>query len=327
MPNVRVFPAQNGMLSGAVTLPINGTTQIVPLVGLPNLLTIAGILGDYNCVEGVCADSTRSSCGVSYGTFHVGSGGTWASCTQADYTADPTNCNGQPKSNGTLNYLGKGRWQILSGGVRIGTTMGFQAPNGQKVWLIDPSQPTAKGGFGVGLVAGSIRTSITTNTTTGSWLYAGLGYLGTLTVSGKSYTGQNFGGSSYSDSMTLNSPWAGLVTSSNGADALLAGTGVYAAANTSPNPPRDGVTVSMNSARQAPRRCVVLMFRRVSNFASATAVSGSGRSGDIALAGPGCRCHRSGAGHGNSCRPRPSRRVHPKRYPTLTGLHPRPVTA
>ncbi len=238
MPNVRVVPAQNGMLVGAVKLAINGTQQIVPLIGVQNpLTTLAAIAGDYNYVGGGCTDSTRTSCSTAYGTVHIGSGGTWTSCTLADYTADPPNCSGNLRDTGTLNSLGNGEWQVLlSSGVEVGTGIGFQAPNGQKVWVLDLSQPTAKGGLGVGLDVGSTRVSSDQTVAQGKWIYAGTtaasGYAGSLTVSGSNYSGATFGASSYGPyTLTFNTPWAGFATSSNGAVTLLAGTGVYAAEN------------------------------------------------------------------------------------------------
>lgn len=240
MPNVRVFPVQNGMLVGAVKLTINGSSKIVPLIGFQNLLTtFSAIAGDYDYVSGGCTDSSRTSCSTSYGTFHINSDGTWESCILADYTADPVNCSGQPKYTGTLNDLGGGKWQILlSSGVKIGTGIGFKATNGQKVWVIDLSQPTAKGGLGVGLDVGSSRVLGSQTVAQGTWTYVGTTaispYAGSLVVSGSNYTYQPWGNSSsYGPySLTFNSPWVGFLRSSNGAVALLAGTGVYAAVNT-----------------------------------------------------------------------------------------------
>ncbi len=236
MPNVRIVPAQNGLLIGAVRLTINGTQKVVPLIGIQHpLTTFAAIAGNYNYVGGGCTDSLRTSCSTAYGTVHIGSGGTWVSCTEADYTADPTNCSGQPRYTGTLNALGNGEWQVfLSSGVEVGTGIGFQSPNGQKVWLLDLSQPTASGGLGVGLDVGSTRVSNNQTITQGTWTYAGTtatsGYAGSLTVSGSTYNYAMFGGTSYGPySLTLNTPWAGFATSTNGEVALLAGTGVYAA--------------------------------------------------------------------------------------------------
>ena len=53
MPNVRVRPAPNGLLIGAVKLTLSGSTQIVPLIGVQHpLTTFAEIAGDYNYVGG-----------------------------------------------------------------------------------------------------------------------------------------------------------------------------------------------------------------------------------------------------------------------------------
>ena len=235
MPNVRIVPAQNGLLIGAVRLAINGTQKIVPLIGVQHPLTsFAAIAGTYNYVGGGCASSSRTSCSVAYGTVHLDSNGTWASCFEADYTAG-SNCSGSPKNTGTLNSLGNGEWQVLlSSGVEVGTGIGFQSPNGQKVWVLDLSQPAAKGGLGVGIDVGSTRVSSNQTIAQGTWIFAGTtassGYAGSLTVSGANYSGTMFGGNSYGPySLSFNDPWAGFATSTNGAVTLLAGTGVYAA--------------------------------------------------------------------------------------------------
>lgn len=238
MPNVRVLPTPNGMLVGAVKLTINGTQQVVPLIGVQHpVTTFAAIAGDYNYVGGGCTDSSRTNCSAAYGTVHIDSNGTWASCTLADYTVDPVNCSGNPRYTGTLNSLGNGEWQVLlSSGVQVGTGIGFQAPNGQKVWILDLSQPTAKGGLGLGLDVGSTRVAMGQTVAQGTWVYAGAtasgGYAGSLTVTGTSYSFGQFGGSPFGPfTLTFNAPWAGFATSTNGAVALLAGTGVYAAEN------------------------------------------------------------------------------------------------
>ena len=235
MPNVRIIPSPNGMLVGAVKLPINGTSRIVPIVGFEYLQTgLNAIQGTYNGVQLDCRDSTQADCETAYGTIHLDANGTWVSCSGADYTVD-LNCSGHTKESGTLNYLGGGLWQVMrANGAQDGTLLVFRAPNGQNVFLEDSSTPVSAGGTGVGMTIGSTLVSNNQTVAQGAWNYAGEtmtgGYAGSFTVSGNSYSGSMLGGASYGPlSLTFNTPWAGFATSTNGAVALLAGTGVYVA--------------------------------------------------------------------------------------------------
>lgn len=237
---------QNGMIMGAVRLNINGIPRVIPLIGFSNLITSLTEAQDtYNYVERVCSDSTRMLCGSTYGTFRVNADGTWVSCDKADYTADAMGCSGQIRTSGTLNALGNGEWQVLdSNSTAVGTGLAFKASNGQKVWVVDLSLPTASDGFGIGIVAGSSQASITSADTDGTWIFSGttgsLQYAGTLTVSSDTYTAAGFilsgvGALPFGGTRTItdNAPWTGFVKGSGGGTALLAGTGMYAAVNPS----------------------------------------------------------------------------------------------
>ncbi len=240
MPKAKIFPVQNGMLVGEVKLTINGTDRVIPLIGFKNLVTaLADIQGTYNYVERVCTSAAASrQCGSNYGTFHINADGTWTSCSKADYDISST-CSQHPRSSGTLNSLGGGKWQVMSASFEIGTGMVFKAPNGQKVWVIDLSRATAQGGAGIGILAGSSKNAVSSSDTNGTWIVGGttgaVQYDGTLNVSGDSYTAAGVllsgtGSIPVSGSATLshNAPWNGFVETLGGGFALLAGTGMYA---------------------------------------------------------------------------------------------------
>lgn len=226
-PNARVAVLPNGLLIGGIRETINGVNRTIPIIGLSNpVTTMASLEATFNFVEGACWSGT--GCGTGYGTFRLNGNGTWVSCPASDYDTNPLNCSG--RQIGTINSLGGGKWQVLHNGTDIGTALIF-ASGAQKVVIVD-LKDLRVGGFGYGLLVGSTKTAVTTSDTNGTWRYNNLnGTTGNIVVSNGTFTDSTDNHQTMY-TLTLNSPWNGLVTPQTGGHAILAGTGVYVYENT-----------------------------------------------------------------------------------------------
>jgi hypothetical protein len=225
-PNARVAVLPNGLLIGGIRETINGVSRTIPIIGLSNpVTTMASLEATYNSVAVECL---AGSCGTGYGTFRLNANGTWVSCVASDYDADPLNCSGHQA--GTLNSLGGGKWQVWHNGTDIGTALVF-ASGAQKVVIVDLKDSRA-GGFGYGLLVGSTKIAVANADANGTWRFNSVdGTSGAIVVSNGTYT---HSADNYQTmyTLTLNSPWDGLVAPQPGGHAILAGTGVYVYENT-----------------------------------------------------------------------------------------------
>lgn len=225
--NAKIAVLPNGLLLGAIRETINGTLTTIPIYGMSNPVTdLASGAATYNFVQRSCLSGV---CTSYYGTFQISATGTWTSCPSGNLT---TGCSGTTNS-GTLNSLGSGKWQVLSGATDIGTAI-MNNSSGQNVAILD-LKDTRAGGFGVGVLVGSSQLSINATQTNGTWVAASTtGQWGTFSASGSniSYSMVNGLPSTATTTLTFDSPWTGMGTTTSGGHGLLAGTGVYLFENT-----------------------------------------------------------------------------------------------
>lgn len=223
VPNARVVVLPNGLLLGAVRERFGASVITVPIIGLSSpVTTLTAIAGDYNYIHRNCL---LAACGASHGTFRITAGGAWSSCRDGNVATG--SCTGASAS-GTLVSLGNGLWRVMDGGTNIGTAIGF-ASGGQNVVIVD-LKDTRPGGFGIGMLVGGQQTAMTTTQTDGTWIAgSSSGHWGVFTASGTTITLNLLDGIAVNvpATLTLNSPWTGLATTSAGGVGFLAGTGVY----------------------------------------------------------------------------------------------------
>ena len=218
--NARIAVLPNGLLLGAFRASINGTMTTIPVIGISNpVTTFSAAAATYNYVSHYHIGSTYTS---NFGTFQITSSGTWTDCAGGNLTAT---CSGVSNS-GTLNSLGGGEFQVLSGSSVIGTAI-VQNSNGQNVVVVDLNNSTT----GIGLLVGSTQQVATTAQTDGNWYtISSTGVYSTFTTTGGNLTYSSVNGLPYTgaDTFIANSPWTGFATPGTGGEALLAGTGVFA---------------------------------------------------------------------------------------------------
>ncbi len=217
--NARVVVLPNGLLLGAFSASINGTVTTIPVIGISNpVTTFSAAAATYNYVRHYKIGSTYTS---NYRTFQITSSGTWTDCIGGNLAAT---CSGVSNS-GTLNSLGGGEFQVLSGATVIGTAI-VQNSSGQNVVVVDLNNSSN----GLGLLVGSTQQLATTQTD-GTWYtISSAGDYSTFTTTGGNITYASVNGSSYTgtDTFIVNSPWSGFATPGTGGEALLAGAGVFA---------------------------------------------------------------------------------------------------
>ena len=224
----RLAVLPNGLLLAAIHVTINGMVRTIPVLGIHNPVTTLGsAAGAYNFVQRSCL---AGACASAYGTFMLNADGTWNSCAGGDVSATTPSCTFQ--ASGTANSLGNGKWQVMQGGVNMGTVLAFTS-GGQNVMVMDLKDTRTTNGFGVGMLVGSSEQTVSSAQTDGTWV--ALGTDGSVTEFTASGTTMNFmmGGmmGSTTGMMGMNSPWTGFVTPSvngvTGGEALMAGSGVY----------------------------------------------------------------------------------------------------
>ncbi len=132
IPGVKMAVLPNGLLLAAIHATINGTARTIPVIGIHNpVTTLASAAGAYNFVQRSCLAGV---CGSAYGSFMLNADGTWNSCAAGDVTSATPNCTFQ--ASGTANSLGNGKWQVMQGGVDMGTVLAFGS-GGQNVMVMD----------------------------------------------------------------------------------------------------------------------------------------------------------------------------------------------
>jgi hypothetical protein len=225
-PSAKVLILPNKLAIAATKLTINGVDRYTLIAGIPTTTNVqfSDIAGTYNyvslqCLTTACNNSTGDP-ESAYGTFNISTSGSWVECTRSNYTASPSGCAG--RDSGTLNSLGNGKFQIISGSTDMGTGMFYHSPTGQKIMVIDLKNYL--GSYGRGLIfgvpqvtanlGGSLDGKYHWNTT--------LGTSGWVSAAGATYTLSN----GYTGSLTPNSPWLGMVET-NGGYGMIADEGVY----------------------------------------------------------------------------------------------------
>ncbi len=225
--NAKIVILPNGLLLGAIRETISGVPTTIPIYGMSSPVSDIGSgVATYNFVQRTCLSGTCSSV---YGTFAIRSDATWTSCPSGNLT---TGCPGITNS-GTLNSLGGGKWQVLSGATNIGTAIMMNS-SGQNVMILDLKDGRA-GGYGIGFLVGASQQSVDATKTNGSWVAASTtGAWGVMAASGTKLSNISVNGlpSTATSTLTFNSPWIGMATATSGGHGLLAGTGVYVYENT-----------------------------------------------------------------------------------------------
>ena len=225
--NAKIVILPNGLLLGAIRETISGVLTTIPIYGMSSPVSdIASGAATYNFVQRTCLSG---ACNSAYGTFVIKSDATWSSCPSGDITKG---CLGTINS-GTLNSLGAGKWQVLSGATNIGTAIMMNS-SGQNVVILD-LKDTRVGGYGVGFLIGSSQQAIDSTKTDGTWVAASTtGAWGVMAASGAKLSSMSVNGmaSTATSTLTFDSPWIGMATAASGGHGLLAGTGVYVYENT-----------------------------------------------------------------------------------------------
>jgi len=223
----RVIILPNKLVVGATKLNINGADKHTVIVGVPTTTNVqfSDIAGTYNyvslqCLTSACNNSTGDP-ESAYGTFNISTSGNWVECTRSNYTAAPSSCAG--RDSGTLNSLGNGRFQILSGSTDMGTGMFYHSPTGQKIMIVDLKNYL--GSYGRGMIYGVPQNTLTFGASTNGKYYfnstkltSGT-YAGWINVSGSSAAVSDGSGPL---SLTANSPWTGMMDTVEGYGMLAA---------------------------------------------------------------------------------------------------------
>ena len=233
-----------------MVLTIQGHAETVPIIGVQNPVTsLSGLAGMYNYVSTSCANASygvpnKSGCNTNYGTLKIDSAGNYYQCTQNNITSTPNCYNSQTSSGsqGTVSALDGGVFKyVKTGSNAVSYILAFNAPNGETVVIGDLNDPVYYG-YGQFVASTQPASNLTTAQfsaqASGTWYYhdiysdnsaptrSGVSS-GTHLLSGTGYT--NADGTS--GTSTINTPWAGFVTTSNANGStgvtILAGTGVY----------------------------------------------------------------------------------------------------
>ena len=223
--NAKVLILPNKLVVGVTKLNINGSDRYTLIVGVPTTTNVqfSDISGAYNyvslqCLTSACNNSTGDP-ESAYGTFNIDTSGNWVECTRSNYTANPSNCAG--RDSGTLNSLGNGRFQILSGSTDMGTGMFYHSPSGQKIMIVDLKNYL--GNYGRGMIFGVPQKAIALGASIDGEYFVNTtkDYFVKSTVSGNIYTesGVNY-------TITVNTPWIGLSDVAGGY-AILADEGTF----------------------------------------------------------------------------------------------------
>jgi len=225
-PNAKVLILPNKLAIAATKLNINGVDRYTLIAGIPTTTNVqfSDIAGTYNyvslqCLTTACNNSTGDP-ESAYGTFNISTSGGWVECTRSNYTASPSSCAG--RDSGTLNSLGNGKFQIISGSTDMGTGMFYHSPTGQKIMVVDLKNYF--GSYGRGLMFGVPQvTANLSGALDGKYHWnTTLGTSGYVSASGATYTFST----NETGTMTPNTPWLGMVDA-NGGYAMMADEGVY----------------------------------------------------------------------------------------------------
>lgn len=229
--DARVIVLPNKLVIGATKLSINGADRHTVIVGVPTTTNVqfSDIAGTYNyvslqCLTSACNNSTGAP-QAAYGTFNISTSGKWVGCSRSNYTAAPTNCAG--RASGTLNSLGSGKFQILSGATDMGTGMFYHAPAGQKVMIVDLKNYLKD--TGRGMMYGVPQKTLTFGASTNGEYYfnATDGKSGWINVIGSKVTTSDMEEGEEGGILKANDPWTGLMTVDGGGVGMLADEGTF----------------------------------------------------------------------------------------------------
>jgi hypothetical protein len=216
----------NGILLGAVRKVVGSSSHTFPFIGTTGQIsTISELAGTYNYLHRVC--TTVSTCTAYHGTLRVDPSGAWSSCRGGNLSATTPAC--AVTGSGNLTALGNGRFQINGSsaqmwGVKIGTS---------KLVVADYYTSNA----GQSLVA-TEQASHSSGSGDGDWFVVSPTerLAGKMTISGTNVSMLrrdmiSFGGempsTNLTNSFTANTPWSGLVATSNGVGIVSGNTSLY----------------------------------------------------------------------------------------------------
>lgn len=197
-PQSRLRILANGLLFGAIQVPVNGVNTTVPIVGMQNPATSLSDFADaggtiYNWTEFVCTTpgGVGGSCSTKIGTARVNPDGTFYSCNGYNLadtgtgvnSGNSTNCPTSPytanTSNGKMVSNGDGTWAIQTTNYaaqntyyNVGTFIAFRDPTtGQRVAIFDIQDKTYGGnGWGYGQIIAASQSAITMAQGAGTWV-------------------------------------------------------------------------------------------------------------------------------------------------------------
>lgn len=193
---LRILP--NGLLFGAIQVPVNGVNTTVPIVGMQNPATTISDFADaggtiYNWAEYVCTTpgGVGGSCSTKIGTARVNNDGTFYTCTGYNLadtgtgvnSGNSTNCPASPytqnTSNGRMVSNGDGTWTIQTTNYtnpttyyNVGTFIAFKDPTtGQRVAIFDIRDTTyGANGWGYGQIISASQSALTMAQGVGTWV-------------------------------------------------------------------------------------------------------------------------------------------------------------
>lgn len=193
---LRILP--NGLLFGAIQVPVNGVNTTVPIVGMQTPATSISDFADpggtiYNWAEYVCTTpgGVAGSCSTKIGTARVNQDGTFFTCTgynlgdtgsgvnSGNSTNCPTSSYTPTTSNGRMVSNGDGTWAIQTTHYTapgtyydVGTFIAFKDPTtGQRVAIFDIQDKTFGGnGWGYGQIIAASQATLTISQGLGTWV-------------------------------------------------------------------------------------------------------------------------------------------------------------
>ena len=232
-PSSKIHALQNGLLIGSIQISLNNAMQVVPILGVSNPATTASDLaGTFNFMSLQCTGKTYglyNGCATYQGTITISANGTFTTCSGANINAQGHVCANT--TSGNITSLGGGAWKFQATTPAQGSSanyfIGFTAPNGQKVAVIDFNDPVI---FGYGQAVASTLVATTTGDIPGDYAWNNdYGQAGVVTINPNSTTSSGL-------TITQNSPWNGIATVSGGGIGdgygMIAGNGVYVYRNT-----------------------------------------------------------------------------------------------
>jgi hypothetical protein len=234
MVNGLVVARRDGLLLGAIRESFDGNLKTVPVIGTANpAAALDPGVATYDYTLLACPTAL---CEQGYGTFRVDTGGTWGMCVTGNLASGC--CGDQGVGNpctgmylsGTLNPLGAGQWQLVSGSGVMGNALVFHA-GGRSVLVVDITG-TLPGIYSPGMLIGSTQQLYDATQANGTWASASTSVTwSTFTVdyTDIAYLTVDGAPSTATVHFTANYPYAGFASWQGSTVGFLASSGVYAA--------------------------------------------------------------------------------------------------